>query len=361
MNQGMKWSAGLLAAAILVGGAAVPAGTGYAAKAVVKKAETAQVPVSLKWNGKVSKDKGMLIGGRVFVPVTFLRDTVGMKFTYDAKSHVYSIGEGYRKLNLTVSAGTATADINGYYLLSDEYGSKMNKGHLYVPYKLLNDYMGLQSNWDTKTKQLSVGARAENAIQIKTVTVDKTFKGATAKLQYPQISGLADEAAQKAINDTLKAHMDKFVAAAEKELKKRTAQENKYEYDSNYIVTFNEKGVLSLVVAQGSYTGGAHGLTLTDGFTFSLKDGKQLGMSDLLKSNPNYKKQLNQELGKKLKANGGYLGGFKGLTSDKNFYLKPNTLTIYFQPYEYTAFAEGTVQYDFALSNLVAKGANPFK
>lgn len=360
MNNGMKWSAGLLAAAILVGGTALPAGTGHAASAVVKKAEAAQVPVSLKWKGKLTSEKGFLSAGRVYVPVTFLRDTVGLKLTYDAKSHVYSIGEGYRQLNLDVSEYAPISNMNGYYL-NDEYNFKMVKGHLYVPYKLLNDYMGMQSNWDAKSKQLSMGTRAENAIKITTVKVDKKFKGAKVNFEYPEVSGMASETAQKAINAALKSHMDTFVAAAEKEVKKRTAKENEYEYDSSYVITFNEKDVISLVTTQSSYSSGAHGYTRTDGFTFSLKDGKQLALGDLLKSNPNYKKQLNQELGKKLKANTGYLGGFKGLTSDKNFFLKPNTLTIYFLPYEYTAYAEGTVQYDFPLSELTAKGANPFQ
>ncbi|MNK29591.1 hypothetical protein D3C87_479880 [compost metagenome] len=362
MNRGMKWSAGLLAAALLLGGAALPAGTGYAAStgAVAKKAEATQVRVGLKWKGALSAQQGLLSGGRVYVPVTFLRDVVGLGLSYDAASHIYSLGDGYRKLNLAVSEYGVDPSVNGYYL-SEGYRGKLIKGHIYVPYKLLNDYLGYQSSWDAKAKQLSIGSRTENAITIKNVSFNKTFKGASTKLIYPQVSGLADEAAQKSINAALQASMDRFVAQAEKDLKERSAQDREYEYDSTYVVTFNEKGVLSLVLAQSSYTGGAHGFTLTEGHTFSLKGGKELGLSDLLKSNPGYKKQLNADLTKKLKANPGYLGGFKGLTSDRNFYLKPNTLTVYFQPYEYTAYAAGTVEYDYGFNELLPKGASPFK
>ncbi|USB33478.1 DUF4163 domain-containing protein [Paenibacillus sp. YPG26] len=362
MNRSMKWSAGLLAGALLLGGAALPAETGYAAgtQAAAKKAEAAQVRVGLKWKGALSAQQGLLSGGRVYVPVTFLRDTVGLKLSYDAASHVYSLGDGYRKLNLAVSQFGVDPNVNGYYL-SEGYQGKLIKGRIYVPYKLLNDYLGYQSVWDAKAKQLSISPRTENTVTIKNVSLDKTFKGASSKLIYPQVSGLANAAAEKSINDALRASMDRFAAQADKDLKERSAQDREYEYDSTYVVTFNEKGVLSLVLVQSSYTGGAHGFTLTEGHTFSLKDGKELGLSDLLASNPGYKKQLNSDLAKKLKNNPGYLGGFKGLTSDHNFYVKPNTLTIYFLPYEYTAYAAGTIEYDYGFSELLPKGANPFK
>ncbi|MBP2001436.1 hypothetical protein J2Z69_002481 [Paenibacillus shirakamiensis] len=359
MNRLMKWNAGILAAATVIGGFVINSGTSNAAPQAVVQT-TQGTPIQLNWKGQPTKQQGLLIKDSIYVPITFLRDTLGKNLVYTPKTHTYSIGEGYRTLNLMVSEYGVDVNVNGTYL-KDEYNAKMIQGHIYVPYRLLNDYMGLQSNWNPSAKQLSLGARKENSIQIKSVTLQPTLKGATFKVTYPQVSGVSNQAAADKINKDLKEVATLALAQAQKELKTRSPQDREYEYLGDYAITYNEQGVLSVVINQDAYTGGAHGMPSRQAFTFSLKDGSQLNLNDLLKSNKNYKKVLNDQIAKSLKSNGSYLGGFKGLTSDKNFYVQPNTLKIFFQPYEYTAYAEGFVEIGFGFNSLLSKGVNPFK
>lgn len=75
--------------------------------------------------------------------------------------------------------------------------------------------------------------------------------------------------------------------------------ERPYEFGNDFVIAYNKDGILSVIMQDYSYTGGAHGMTARKGYTFSLADGKLLQLSDVLKANPNYKKFLNADLKKK--------------------------------------------------------------
>lgn len=162
------------------------------------------------------------------------------------------------------------------------------------------------------------------------------------------------------MNDTLKESAMRFAAGAEKDISNRSGSEPKYTYDIDYVVTYNQDGVISLVMSQYSDTGGAHGMTNREAFTFSLKDGKRLLLGDLFGANPNYKQQLNAKLNKLVKAEESYLGGFNGLNTEKYFYLKDDKVVLFFQLYEYTAYAAGFPEYTFSFKELLPEGGSPF-
>lgn len=204
--------------------------------------------------------------------------------------------------------------------------------------------------------------RPQNALTVTTETYMKDRKEAFIELRYPKISGLnlSQAHAQQAINNTLKESVMKFAAGAEKDIFERVSSEPKYTYNISYVVTYNQNGVISIVMDQYSDTGGIHGMTNREAFTFSLKDGRRLLLRDLFGTNPKYKKQLNVKLGKLLKAEESYLGGFNGLNTEKYFYLKDDKVVVFFQLYEYTSYAAGIPEYTFTFKELLPDGSSPF-
>lgn len=356
-EQARKWGAGMMAAGLLLGGGLLPAGTGQAAAAqTVAKAEQSQV--ILKLNGSITQQTGIYSEGKVWIPVTFLRDSLGMPVSYDQAEKTYSVGQGNTLTKLMLSDYGISISVNNYFL--GDYEGKNINNRLYVPFDLLADYLGYRGDWSAPTGRLNVIKQGQNAITITTESYIKEREDAPIKLDYPQVSGLADADAQKAINDTIKQTILNYAAEAEQQSANKSEDERPYEFEGGYVVTYNQDGVLSLVTQQYSYTGGAHGMTYRNAFTFSLKDGKRLLLGDLFGANPNYKKELNAKLTKLIKAEEGYLGGFTGLDTEKYFYLKEGKAVLFFQLYEYTAYASGFPQFTFTFNELLPDGSSPF-
>jgi inhibitor of cysteine peptidase len=54
----------------------------------------------------------------------------------------------------------------------------------------------------------------------------------------------------------------------------------------DYIVTYNQNGLLSFVLSDYQYSGGAHGSTVQTACTFDLATGRTLKLSDILDGKP---------------------------------------------------------------------------
>lgn len=363
MNKQMKRAAAVIVAGVLITNVGI-LNEANAAQSVVKSVvkETAQTSVTLKYNGKVISLQGQLIGGNTMIPISILRDTVGMPLTYDAKTKTYHVGTGITKLSLQVSEYGVSTYINDYYIggNSSKYEAKNIDGKLYVPFKVLNEYMGFQGSYHAASHTLNLTKRQTNNIQITSETISPQDKNADILIRYPQLSGLSNTDAQEAINKVLKEQAESFAADAKTKSQKRDSElERKYEFDGTFLVTFNREGVLSIVTDYHEYLGGAHGSTLRKGFTFSLKDGKQLTINDLLSSSTDAKKKLNTKLKENIKKDG-YADVFNGLKEDPDFYVKETGLTIFYQQYEIAPFAVGFPTYTFRFSELLPKGTDPF-
>ncbi|MDQ0194759.1 PdaC/SigV domain-containing protein [Paenibacillus wynnii] len=353
-----KWGVSMIALGVLLGGGALGTETSFAAGSTTQIKKVDNSIVILKTNGIIAQQQGIYREGKVWVPVSFMRDTLHMPVSYNKAENTYTIGTGIKQIKLMVSPYGVSIAANNYFIR--EYDGMNLNNRLYVPFGLLDDYLGYQGDWNAASGRLNVLTRPQNALTVTTGSYVKLKEGANIKLDYPQISGLGNLDTQKAINDTLKQTIMSFAAAAEKDIANKTEEDRPYEFDANYIVTYNQNGVLSLVTEQYSYTGGAHGMTYRNAFTFSLKDGKRLLLGDLFGANPNYKKELNAKLSKLIKAEGGYLGGFNGLNTEKYFYLKEGKVVIFFQLYEYTAYAQGFPTYTFKFTELLPDGTSPF-
>lgn len=352
-----KLGIGLMSAGLLLGGGLLPSDTGYAASDQTKSKAIA-TSIVLKANGVISQQTGILQEGKVWIPITFMRDVLQLPLTYDKKENAYTIGKGTTKVKLLLSSYGTSIWVNNYYIR--EYEGKLINNRLYVPAGLLDDYLGYKVDWRKGSNKLNVLNRPQNALTVTTETYTKDRKEALIQLDYPKISGLSNAKAQQAMNDALKESAMRFASGAEKDISNRSGSEPKYTYDIDYVVTYNQDGVISLVMSQYSDTGGAHGMNNREAITFSLKDGKRLLLGDLFGANPNYKQQLNTKLNKLVKAEESYLGGFNGLNTEKYFYLKDDKVVLFFQLYEYTAYAAGFPEYTFSFKELLPEGGSPF-
>ncbi|OAB26999.1 hypothetical protein PMSD_23750 [Paenibacillus macquariensis subsp. defensor] len=360
MNKVLKYSISTMLAGILL------TSFGYTGQAAVFATPTTknmveQTSVILKWKGKTVSQKGLINQGSTLIPVTVLRDQLGLPLSYNPGTRTYSLGSGYKQLNMDVSEYGVNANVNNYYIY--EYEVKNIGGKIYVPFKLISDYLGIQGVWDPSLKSLSMTPRVENDLKIATELLETKTKDTLFLMRYPTISGLGNKEAEKNINAVLEKYKTQFIEDSKEQEKKRDSSvDYMYQAFQNFVVTYNENGVLSLVIDQYSYTGGAHDSTIRTGFTFSLKDGKVLSLEDVLKEkSPNYKDGLDKLVSKDLKDINGYYGKFEGLDTDADYYLKPDGLTVFFQQYEYTPYAVGIPTFLIPYNQVLPKGTSLFK
>ncbi|MGG4219460.1 DUF4163 domain-containing protein [Paenibacillus jamilae] len=358
-----KWGSALLVAGILAGVAVVPVSYIEAASTKQQQATTQQPGVTIQWNGKTLATKGVQVNGNTLIPVAALRDSLGIPVSYDTKETTYTVGSGYNKLYIVVSSSDAYVNVNGISTRSMD--AKLIAGKLYIPMSLLKDYLGIDAQWNAAQKTVTLNKSQLNPITIASQTLPASSNAKVSyKIKYPQISGSQlNPEAQQAINNVLKKHAETVLVAGKKMVAEgEVTAERPYDFENDFAIAYNKDGILSVIMQDYSYTGGAHGMTARKGYTFSLADGKLLQLSDVLKANPNYKKFLNADLKKKVDALQGGDGfeKFKELAADQNFYVTNSGVTIVFDLYEYAPYAYGIPEFTYSFAQLLPQGGKPF-
>ncbi len=353
-----------MSSSLLIGGAgAVQASDAPAAEAPAKQLEFARLPqVSLSFEGEPLPQKGLLVGGRTMVPVTFLRDAAGYPMTYDNRTFTYNVGNGVSQLNLATSEYGVVTSVNHFYMggAYSDYNALNIQGRLYVPFSLLNDVLGFQGSYDAVNQSLLLEKRAVNPIRVTTGTLTRTTDDLEMLIRYPQITGLADGEVQQRINEEFKRRADAFAA----EGTERSANRNPelvpfpYSYNANFAVTYNQDGVLSVLVDQNTYTGGEDPVQ-REALTFSLKDGRLLSLDDLLPQGSGGQEKLYALLAQQIREDKG-MNQQDLQANSLQFYISGAGLQLYFSDTGPDSFAKGIETYKVPFHELLPAGTDPF-
>lgn len=347
----------MLAVALVIGGAVTTFSDIHAASSKSRVVEPSEV--TLKWDDKVIPTQGMMSEGQILIPVTVLRDDVKLPVFYSIPEKSYVIDAGYNTLIVMTGDNDVYVTVNK--VNTHDMQARIMNNRLYVPVNVLKNYVGINAAWDASSRTVSLTKSPLNPISIQAVSLWKADSGKMSiNLNYPQLTG--EQPGVAAINAVLKKYVEQTAADVKQQIKEagEPVANRPYDFDNSWVVTYNEKGYVSLMIESYSDTGGAHGSTIRKAFTFSLADGKQLGLGEVLKANPRYKKVLNKKLRKQVPIREGYLGGFKELPDQPDFYVTGTKIIIFFQQSEYTAYAAGFPEFSFTFKKLLPAGAKPF-
>lgn len=102
--------------------------------------------------------------------------------------------------------------------------------------------------------------------------------------------------------------------------------------------------------------GAAHGLTTRSTPNINLKTGEFYSISDLFTCTTHWIDELNNIIENMIKTDPQYSyvyeDGFKGITSNQNFYVDENNIYIYFPPYEIAPYAAGFVTFKIPFKDI---------
>jgi len=104
----------------------------------------------------------------------------------------------------------------------------------------------------------------------------------------------------------------------------------------------NERGVLSLLLINYAFTGGAHGMTLQQSLTFDADTGKAYALGELFKQGSPWEKRLNAIIQAQIAARQlPLLAEYPGISPNQDYYIADKALVIYFQLYAIVPYAWG--------------------
>lgn len=123
---------------------------------------------------------------------------------------------------------------------------------------------------------------------------------------------------------------------------------------SSYKTAVNMKGVLSLRFEDYFYPEmAAHGVTGVSSVTLDLKTGREYEFYQLFRKGANYQATIDQIIQAQIIAEQiPLLKPFAGVGPDEDYYLTPDSLVVYYQPYEYTPGAYGVLEFKIPYSQI---------
>lgn len=362
----------LSAALAAIGTTAVfPLSAGPVHAAAVAASTTSKVNIQV--NGKAIGTQAFLSQlGNTLIPLKDAAQALGAAVKYDNKNHSVQLTLGENTANYSLDIDSALVKLNGSGL-GQRYEAQVKGGTTFVAVQALVEPLGYLTQWNGPTRTVNI---TDEGINKLTVTSGKlqssaSHKNVTINIVYPVVSQLANQNAEAAINKAVKAQAQKFLDASEKQLAKSggPAEGATYDFELGYKVTYNQNGVISFLLSNYQYLGGAHGGGSQTGLTYSLQDGAAIKLGDLLKSSSSYsqviKKSLQEQIKKGNESSSYSIELFNKLTKDSNaymdnFYLTNAGFTVYFAPGDIAEVVVGNPEFKFTWAQFLSKDADPF-
>lgn len=180
-------------------------------------------------------------------------------------------------------------------------------------------------------------------------------------IKIPVIKNLKDYKIQDEINRNFKKRAIDFKNDIENmakdyksECDKQGEECIKFVANSDYEVTYNNKGILSIPVIYYQYTGGAHGVYSKKTYNINLNTGEEIKIKSLFKENYNYKDIINNTIKEEINKNSKlyFKESFSSIDEHQDFYINEKGIVVYFQLYEIAPYSSGIPEFQIPFSKI---------
>lgn len=199
---------------------------------------------------------------------------------------------------------------------------------------------------------------------VNSEVLKKKSKYLKSNLDIPVINSGNTEIDKK-VNEKIKVDILNFYEQSLKEaqsyLEDFELDKSNFVADASYEVKKNTPNVISIIVKYYKYSGGAHGTYEYVPYNIDLRDGNNLTLKEIFKSDVNYKIIINKEIEKQISEMGQKEKGldkvydFNGIKENQKFYLKNGEIVIYFDLYEVAPYAAGIPEFEILTNNIKNK------
>jgi hypothetical protein len=164
---------------------------------------------------------------------------------------------------------------------------------------------------------------------------------------YPRVINLS-HSVQQGVNRSIK-------AAALRAIPDYDPGTPVIEATSSYTTPLNAKGILSLRFEDYFFPEmAAHGVTGVSSITINLRNGHVYRFDELFRPNSNFQAVLTPIIQEQIISRQiPMLQPYPGVGTQENFYLTPDSLVIYYQPYQYTPGAFGVLEFTIPYTQMM--------
>lgn len=320
-------------------------------------------------NKPVAADAYIDSDGTIYLPLRATAEALGYKVSYAQTDgdKIITAAQDDDIIQVNLTKEQIKANGHAYYMggFSLSSGIMYDKNLVYLDSRLYEEDFAITANYDKQNDKVMAQTISQNPIYIKPIKFTGYGDSLHVTLQYPQFYKLSNSTVQQEINDLM---IDLALAAQKEGLKNAydlmwtmiegyDGSPNKAETYFDYHIKYNQNNLLSIVLTDYQYAGGAHGLTVQSSYNFDLASGQDLKLSDLMKSNSGYISYINSVIRDEIdnRAATGELmelTPFETITPDQPYYLSNEGLVIYFQQYEYFPYAAGIQEFTIKYTDL---------
>jgi Protein of unknown function (DUF3298). len=264
---------------------------------------------------------------------------------------VYTDVQPYRKGLASASNGKTTFFINTNGNPAPGYPQFEGSGTL----KLEDDL--IQVNIDQRIKYANRNGRIvwepNTVIPLRLPYLVREHKYKPNKdyvVYYPAVEGIADQAAQERLNDTLKVLSQVKPIPGDQVLG--------YTYTGDFNVTLFKKNLLEIELVGYNYpAGAAHGMPTKVYAHINVTNGAMYALKDLFKPGSDYVKVISDIVGEQIKTDPQYdyvfPDTYKGIKPDQPFFVTQDALHVYFEPYDIAPYAAGFPAFKIPFSQIM--------
>ncbi|MFZ5989321.1 MAG: DUF3298 domain-containing protein [Bacillota bacterium] len=206
------------------------------------------------------------------------------------------------------------------------------------------------SNSDGEVKRDTIQASELTDKYVLESKTEEYPKGSqVSTITYPIVKDLIDKRIEDKVNGVIQKRMEDY-----KQLLTLSEEGTEEVLEVRYETTYKTKEKLSLKFFISSYIKNTEfSDNMIDSLNFDLNSGEILVLRELFKVRSKYDKTLNSIIAKKIKnVNVKLLTDFKGIEANQVFYLKENSLVIYYQTYVYTSPEDGPLEIDITFDEV---------
>lgn len=167
-----------------------------------------------------------------------------------------------------------------------------------------------------------------------------------------------DDKVNGKIKDDILSFYEESLKEAQSFLDDFELDESNFVADASYEVKKNTASAISILIKYYKYSGGAHGYYEYVPYNIDLRNGDNLTLKDIFKTDVEYKEIIDKEVEKQIKELGkkekdlDKVYDFYGIKENQKFYLKDDEIVIYFDLYDIAPYAAGIPEFPIAVDNI---------
>jgi hypothetical protein len=287
--------------------------------------------------------------GYTFLPLRPIAEALGFAIKYDPVGQTIVLEKSGTVIQMTIGKTDVTVNGETFSLPAEPY---VSENYTLAPLSFMAEAAGARAEW---IPEAGAFIYSDFAMPLKTgngsaaaAFYENVLENAIYSIYIPEFYETGSQVLTNALNERLREYAQNIIDAAQTHGSATLIQNATYEI-------FDGEKYLSVLSINEKYDGGAHGTYTETALTADIVAGKIISLADLFAEGFDYKEFLLSYLKENWPNNPKYSEDYPLETfTPENFYVKDDTLVIFYQPYEMGSYAVGTVKFEIPLKNLEA-------